>query len=114
MPVYREFLTQAVLAGRLSLPGYFQNPYRYRKASWIPPGSDSLDPLREYKAYATGIAAGLISPQSIILAQGRDPEQVLRERAEYDQMAEEMNITLDYGTSSKALANNPAALGANE
>ena len=37
VPVFRDVLDWAALKGRLTLPGYFQNPWPFRACTWHPP-----------------------------------------------------------------------------
>lgn len=52
-PVYDEWMAEAVASGRLSAPGFFDDPL-IRKAwtgcSWGGPGQGQIDPLKETKA----------------------------------------------------------------
>jgi lambda family phage portal protein len=111
-PAICEAIDQAVLSGKLDLPGYFQNPRHYFRASYISPGMESIDPLREAKANRDDISAGLRSPQEIAAKRGRDIEEVLDEIQEFQDMAQERGLIFE--SASTALANNPAAIGANE
>lgn len=109
---YRPWMESAVLAGRLPFSDFFQYPYFYLEAAWQLPGMESIDPLRETKAYADQIKMLLRSPQEIVAARGRDLEDVLDEIEEAKKMAEERGLSFE--EISTALANNPAKLGANE
>jgi len=111
-PVVREIITAAVTAGRLNLPGYFADPRRYWRAMYLPPGMEPIDPLRESKANRDDMTAGLNSPQRIAARRGVDIEEILDELGEFQQMVEERGLYLE--TGSTALANNPAANGADE
>lgn len=111
-PVVREIILGAVLKGRIELPGYFQDPRRYWRGLYLPPGMEPVDPLRESKADRDNIDAGLNSPQRIAARRGVDIEEILDEVAEFQEMVKERGIVLD--GNSTALANNPDALGAGE
>ena len=39
-PIYRRWLTEAVIAGALEIPGYSFTPGRYQAVKWIAPGSN--------------------------------------------------------------------------
>jgi lambda family phage portal protein len=111
-PFVHEVIDQAVFAGKLSLPGYFQNPRVYQRGLYLPPGTEPIDPLRESKANRDDIAAGLRSPQEIAARRGRDIEEVLDELQEFQEMCAERGIVLIQGSTS--LANNPAAIDGGE
>ena len=81
-PIRRDIIDWAVRAGRLNLPGYFINPRPYWQGTYTPPGMESIDPLREGKAWIEQIQAGLRSPQEVTAGRGRDYEEVLDEITE--------------------------------
>lgn len=109
-PVTRDIIDQAVLSGKLVLPGYFNNPRAYQRGVFIPPGQEPIDPLKESKANRDDMGALLRSPQEIAARRGRDIEEVLDEHQEFAEMMAERGLASDIG--STALASNPAALGA--
>jgi lambda family phage portal protein len=93
-PVYQEFLDSAVLSGALYLPNYETKRLQYLEATFLSPGDESIDPLREGKATIDLIANGLESPQNWIASKGRDPEQVLNQLAEWQKLVEEKGVIL--------------------
>lgn len=107
-PAFYEFMDNAALMGRLDFPNYFANPVPYVQSEWQPPGMESIDPLRETKAHVDQINSLIRSPQEIVKARGRDWEDVVREISVAKQTAKQLD--LDFGDSSTAVANNPAAV----
>lgn len=107
-PVFRAFLDSAVQSGRISLPGYFSNPYPWQECTWQPPGVESIDPLREGKAYIDQINSLLRSPQEITASRGRDYEEVLNEITEAKRMADARGLSV--ADVKTALANAPSAV----
>jgi lambda family phage portal protein len=108
-PIARAFMDEAVLAGKLDLPGYWSNPWRYWAAmEWQPPGMESIDPMRETKANVDEIKQRLRSPQEIIKSRGRDPEAVVNEIAEFDKLCRTKGISPEW--VSTATGNNPSAV----
>lgn len=114
-PVVQDIIINAQMAGKLNLPGFWQNPRKYYAGTYTPPGMESIDPLREGKAWIEQIKATLRSPQEIAAQRGRDYEEILDEIAEAKRMAEEKGLVWNelFGIST-ALQQNPAALGAAE
>jgi lambda family phage portal protein len=52
-PVYEEWLTEAVLRGRIVAPGFFEDPSiraAWCGTTWTGPGQGQIDPLKESKA----------------------------------------------------------------
>lgn len=108
IPTMRPFIDSAVINGKLSLPGYFTDPYPFYASEWQTPGMESQDPLREGKAAIDNVAANLKSPQEHIRERGRDPEAVLKEIAEWNKLKKENGIVdMEISTNMK---NNPAAV----
>jgi len=109
-PVFRTFLDEAVISGRLVLPGYWQNPQAYQKCEWFPPIVPSPEPLKDMKTDIEGIRAGLRSPYEVAKSRGKDAEEVLREIAKFNDLAKELGVIINLGGVSTADANNPASL----
>ena len=110
--VHEEFMTWAVVTGKLELPGYFDNRAYWDRCVWMEPGMEQLDPLREGRAEADAVAGKLRSPHEVLQARGRDPEQVLDEWAEWQQMLADRGLDMPGGTSP--LKTNPAAVADQE
>lgn len=107
-PVFKAVLHQAVLAGKLSLPGYWADQTRYQRAKWIPTGMESIDPYKETKANVDQLNYLLRSPQELAASRGRDFEELLDEIQEADRMMADRGLSrTDVATP---LATNPAAI----
>ena len=60
-PVYEEWLTEAILKGRINAPGYFDDPAikaAWSGAEWFGDCQGQLDPLKEANAAAVRVAEG--------------------------------------------------------
>lgn len=112
-PIYYAFLDDLVLANnKVDIPDYFQRRAFYQRHSFIPPGMEDVDPLRTGKAQLDQVSALLRSPQEILLARGRDPEEVLRDIQRWKKMVETAGLEMVLPQSKTNLAQNPAAMGA--
>jgi lambda family phage portal protein len=114
-PAIRRFYDLAVAKGKIELPGYFRNPAPWSRAEWQPPGMEPVDPLKESKAGIDQIKSLSRSPQEIIRARGRDPEDVLKDISEFRALADEYDLkdffdALFTEDPSTAIANNPEAV----
>lgn len=107
-PVKREFMFWAVTTGKLDLPGYLTNQEYFNRSVWMSPGMEQLDPLREGRAESDAVNEKLRSPQEVLQARGRDPEQVLDEWAEWQQMLEDHGLIMP--ADAAQLKINPAAV----
>lgn len=110
--LFRLNLATGVACGRLSLRNFWQNPDHYSRSLWVPPGIDSPDPLRDAKAASELIDNLLMSPYEYISGRGRDPREVAREIAEYQDDTKDLGLEKKKTTSS--VKTNPAAIGAKE
>ena len=108
MPSVSTAIDIAVLTGKLTLPGYWQNPRRYYASEWQPPGMDAVDPLREAKGQIESISFGLKSPQEVARERGRDLEDIYKEIAAAKELAAEMG--LEFKSAETPEKNNPAAI----
>lgn len=109
-PVFRSWMDMEVLRDPAFLPGYFVDPQRFQRGVWIPAGMPEIDPLREFKASVEAIKAGLKSPQQIILARGDDPEEILDQLRDWQEMCRDRGLAFNLDATSTALAGNPAAV----
>jgi lambda family phage portal protein len=107
-PIYREWLKLEALREPKIFRDYAENPWRYEPANWIPSGMPSPDPLKEWKAEIDGVNSGLLSPKTVMMGRGEDPEKVLEDIKWFQDQIKEMGITLK--DVSTAAANNPAAV----
>ncbi len=108
MPALRTMLDVAVLSGKLTLPGYWQDPRRYQESEWQPPGMEAVDPLREAKSQIEAISYGLKSPQEVARERGRDLEDIYDEIKAAKEMATEMG--LEFASAKTSVKSNPAAI----
>lgn len=107
--IRKEFMNWAVMTGKIDLPNYFSNPAPYFRSVWLGDGQELLDPLREGRAQSDAMADYRKSPQEIIVGSGRDPEQVLDEFAEWNEMLKERDLPTAE-EKKQALQTNPSAV----
>jgi len=94
-PVWREWMTQAVLAGALRAPGFERRPAGYLSVKWVPQGWQWVDPEKEFKAVVLAIRAGLMSRSEAVSAFGYDAEAIDREIAADNARADALGLVLD-------------------
>lgn len=68
--------------------------------NWTPPRREVFDPTKEYPAMVDAARAGITSLPEIHRELGYDTEQVLREIAETNQLADKLGITLEVDARS--------------
>lgn len=94
-PVWRAWLEQAVLAGRIDAPGFAREPHPYLTAKWIPQGWQWVDPQKEFNALKLAIRAGLTSRSEAISSFGYDAEDIDREIAADNARADALGLRFD-------------------
>jgi phage portal protein, lambda family len=73
-PVWRRFVTLAVLSGAIDAPDFFRDPEPYLSAEWLPPAFDWVDPLKDVRAEVEAIEAKLKSRAQSVAERGYDVE----------------------------------------
>tara|TARA_R110000824_G_scaffold296991_1_gene485221 strand:+ start:2861 stop:4318 length:1458 start_codon:yes stop_codon:yes gene_type:complete len=89
--VFRRWLKSALTTNALALP-----PEKYSKftdVQWQPRGWSWVDPLKDQKANAEGIALGVMTRSDIAAAQGKDLEEI------FEQLEREKTMAEQYGLS---------------
>jgi lambda family phage portal protein len=107
-PVFHEVMDQAMLTGKLQIPGYWTDPRKFQACKWIVPGMEPIDPLKESKAHVDQLDSLLRSPQEIAAARGRDYEEILDEIQQAEEMSKKRGLSR--GQVNTALASNPATI----
>ncbi len=90
--VFSAFLEQSMLAGALALP--LSKMDKFNAPQWFPRRWKWVDPDKEGKANARDVGLGIVSRTQIAAEQGRDIQEVFKELAEEQSMAEEMGVAL--------------------
>lgn len=97
--VYEEFLTEAVVKGRLHAPGFLDDPIiraAYCRAEWMGPSVGQIDPVKEVTASIMKVVAGFstMGRESAELT-GSDFEQNAYTRAEEFGLLKNLNLLLE-------------------
>ncbi len=80
VPVWRAFANGLVLAGRVRLPGYADDPRPYHKVTYTAPRWDWVDPLKDRQAEVVAVNSGFKSVSMVIEEEGNDPDEVFRRK----------------------------------
>lgn len=91
--VYRGWLSVALLSPKLNLPSPIAD--RWLDVSWHAIGWPWVDPLKEIQAHEMAIALGVDSRTRICTERGLDYEDVLRELAREQELAEQHGVFID-------------------
>ena len=107
-PLYELWLEEAVNAGQIEAPGFYENKYAYTRARFIFGGRGWVDPVKDANASQIRMNGNVSTLEQECAEQGLDYEEVLDQRAlEKRMMAERGLSTADVQVpGSKAKQNN--------
>jgi lambda family phage portal protein len=97
LPVYREFINAAVLAGldQFPAPGRFAAEMdQWTRVGWRKPGWASVNPKDDAMAHEIDLRNAVDSRENIIGATGRDRETIFDHLEEEERQAERRNIPI--------------------
>ncbi len=94
-PIYRHWLTTAVLSNTLALPGYFADPRPFQRCEWRAHAWSYVNPLQEAQTKVLKIKHGLTSRAAAVAEDGWDVEDVDRDQAA--DRDREQRLGLEYG-----------------
>ncbi len=84
-PVWEWVIADAVRAGMLDAPGFFESPLKRKlwlRTQWCGSEMESIDPLKDAKAHEVDVRNGFDSRRSIVEGRGRDFDKLMRELEE--------------------------------
>lgn len=99
-PLYREWLSLALLTGALVLPT--RNPDHYMAVRHRPRGWTWIDPDKEAKGAVLSIENGLTTRTAILAGQGLDIEDVFAELAEEERLASSYGLSISRSAPAEA------------
>ena len=91
--IYRAFVSQCVLEGKLKIQDFSTNKEKYLRHSWIAPGRNWIDPLKEVNANEKALNSNQTTLSQICTAAGLDWREVIKQRAEEIKYAQSLGIT---------------------
>lgn len=92
-PMYELWLEEAVNAGLVEAPGYYEYRHYYARAKWIGPGRGWIDPVKEAEAATIRMANNISTLEMECAEQGYDWNEVLEQRAIEVRRLEELGLT---------------------
>jgi lambda family phage portal protein len=91
-PFWEMLLEEAFLRGDLGDVPFMQFPYEMTRADWNPPGWEWVDPVKEVKAAETALQLNLTTLADELAKQGRDWEEILRQRSREEILRNELGL----------------------
>lgn len=101
-PAFEEFLTEAVIKGRIHAPGFLSDiaiRAAYCSAQWVGPTPGQLDPGKEFDAANRAVEYGFVSrSRATAELNGQDFENVVKEQAYEKAILRKYGVTLNTST----------------
>lgn len=94
-PIYRRWLSIAVLKGSAICPGYFENPSFWESHEFMPPGwATGINPLQDVNASIKSMEAGISSLADECSLAGKDWKSQLRIISKIKKTADSLGLTI--------------------
>lgn len=103
-PVYELWLEEAVNAGRVDAPDFYEKRYAYSRCRFIFSGRGWIDPVKEAEAAGIRMRLGISTLEAECAEQGLDWEEVLEQQAAERAVRKRLGLPLDIPSASGAPA----------
>jgi lambda family phage portal protein len=94
-PTLRWWLDEAVLTGRLKLPGYAEDPEQYLDVTWTPSGWPWIDPQKDIEAKMTAVRCGFTSRETVCAEAGEDASAIDQQQVRDNARADAAGLVYD-------------------
>ena len=91
-PVWEMVLEEAYLKGELKADTFYEMKEYWTGASWIAPGWEWVDPLKEAQAAEVGLKNGIITYSDLYASEGKDWEESLEQRKREQDKIKELGL----------------------
>ena len=99
-PVWEMVLEEAYLRGDLGSISFYEKRPNWTNASWITPGWEWVDPLKEAKAAEVGLKNGIVTHSDLYSAQGKDWEECFEQRKREQDKIKELGLEIGSNANS--------------
>jgi lambda family phage portal protein len=94
-PTLRWWLDEAVMSGRLDLPGYAEEPEQYLDVTWTPSGWPWINPKDDIEAKQTAVRCGFTSREAVCAESGEDASQIDQQQVRDNTRADNAGLVYD-------------------
>ncbi len=99
--VWEMVLEEAYLRGELPADSFYEKRQYWTGATWIAPGWEWVDPLKEAKAAEVGLKNGIITYSDLYSAGGKDWEESFEQRKREIDKIEELGLSEIFDETKK-------------
>ena len=100
-PVWEMLLEEAYLRGEVRAETFYENQRYWTSASWIAPGWEWVDPLKEAQAAEVGLRNGIVTYSDLYAQSGKDWEESFDQRKREQAKLKELGIEVNNGNNAK-------------
>lgn len=91
-PVWEMLIEEAYLEGEIKAASFYDKKRFWLGATWIAPGWEWVDPLKEAKAAEVGLKNRIVTHSDLYAAQGKDWEESFEQRKREIDKAKELGL----------------------
>jgi lambda family phage portal protein len=100
-PVWERILEEAYLTRQLEAATFLEKKEYWVQSSWIAPGWEWVDPLKEAQAAEVGLKNGIITYSDLYASEGKDWEESLEQRKREQDKIKELGLEEVINNDSK-------------
>jgi len=110
-PVWDMLLEEAYLKGDLSAETFYEKRQRWTGASWIAPGWEWVDPLKEAQAAEVGLRNGIVTYSDLYAQDGKDWEECFEQRKREQEKMKKLGLEVQDENKAKEKQKNTGEEG---
>lgn len=94
-PMLQWWMDEAVLCGRLELPGYAEEPEQYWQVNWMASGWPWLDPQKDVESKMQAVRCGFTSRETVCAETGEDAAAIDEQQVRDNTRTDELGLVYD-------------------
>jgi len=110
-PVWDMLLEEAYLKGEISAETFYEKRQRWTGASWIAPGWEWVDPLKEAQAAEVGLRNGIVTYSDLYAQDGKDWEECFEQRKREQEKMKKLGLEVQDENKAKEKQKNTGEEG---
>jgi capsid protein len=100
-PVWEMLLEEAYLERELRADTFLENRRYWTSASWIAPGWEWVDPLKEAQAAEVGLRNGIVTYSDLYAQEGKDWEESFEQRKREQEKLKNLGLEVNNGDAKQ-------------
>lgn len=100
-PIWEMLLEEAYLRGEVKADTFYEAQRYWTNASWIAPGWEWVDPLKEAQAAEVGLRNGIVTYSDLYAQEGKDWEESFEQRKREQAKLKELGLEVNNGNTKQ-------------